>query len=208
MRTGSLPEGRRGAALALGLLAVAVILVWAGGAAPLLGWYRDRAVRLGEQRMLAAHMAAVAATLPAMQAAARHARAAPPREALLSGSSDAVAAAALQGTVEGITRDAGANLSSVTILPGEPAGAWRRIGLRLDVHAPFAVIVQLLRTMLRAAPPMVVDDLSMAGPALGTPGEPRTIDAAFTVYAFRRGAAVSSAAGPATPPDARPAFTE
>ena len=202
MRTVSLPAGRRGTALALGLLAIALALVWMGGGAPLLGWYRERSLRLAEQRSLAAHMAAVAATLPEMLAAARRAHAAPAGETLLSGGSDAVAAAALQGTVERIARATGASLTSVSMLPGEPAGAWRRIGLRLNVHATFPVIVRLLRTMLRTAPPMLIDDLTLAGPVLRASGEPRTIEATLTVYAFRAGGR------PAIPPAVRGTFAE
>ena len=182
-----MPEGRRGTALALGLLLIALALAWVGIAAPLAGWYQARARGLAEQRTLAAHMAAMAATLPALRAAARTTRAAPSAAAVLTGGTDAVAAAALQSTVERLASGTGASLSSVTILPGEPAGAWRRIGLQLDVRAPFPVLVRLLQAMLRGVPPMLIDDLSLAGPALQTPGVPRTIDATFTVYAFRRG---------------------
>ena len=202
MNLGKLPEGRRGTALALGLAAIALALFWGGVAAPLAGWYQARARTIAGERTLAAHMAAIAATLPSAEAAAAHARRAPASGALLAGGSDALAAAALQGTMEGIARGAGASLTSIAILPGEPAGPWRRIGLRVEVEAPFAMIVRLLGAVLRGAPPMLVDDLALAGPAIAGPGVPRTIDATFTVYAFRRGGS------PVPAPDERQALAQ
>ena len=90
MRGSVLPEGRQGRALALGLLAIVLVVAWLGLGAPLLGWYRSRAIALGEQQQLAAHMEAVAASLPAMRAAAGRARQVPAAGAVLSGASDAI----------------------------------------------------------------------------------------------------------------------
>ena len=189
-------------ALALGLVVIVLTLVWVAAAAPLIGWYQARAVELARQRVLVAHMQAIAASLPAMRAAAKRARGRPVAGALLSGNSDAIAAASLQGTIEVIARGAGANLTSITILPSEPAGAWRRIGLRLDVRAPFAVIVRFLEAVLRGAPPMLIDDLSLTGSAISAPGAGQTIAAWLTVYAFR------GAGRPAATPDEQQAFAE
>lgn len=202
MRPDALPEGPLGTALAFVLLAVVLLLAWVGVASPLVGWYQARALALETQRSMAAHMSAVAASLPALQAAARRVRAAPRADATLAGNTDAVAAAALQGTIERLARGAGTSLSSITILPGEPAGAWRRIGLRLEIRAPFPVLVHLLRTVLTGEPPMLIDDISFTGPALQGPGLPRRIDATFTVYAFRRGSV------PQAPRDMREALAK
>ena len=202
MTLGPLPEGRRGAALALGILMVAIGLVWAGIVSPLAGLYQSRARSLEQQRALAAHMEAITATLPAVRAAAEHARqSGPGAGAVLAGDSDAIAAAALQGTVESIARNAGATLSSVAILPGEQAGEWRRIGLRVEAQGSFDVIIQLLNGVLRGMPPMLVDDLSLSRLSINDL-QPLSLEAGFTVYAFRRGW------GSAPPPDERQAFAE
>jgi len=201
MTLGPLPEGRRGAALALGVLAIALVLVWGGLIAPLAGWYHARAVALAQQRALAAHMAAVVATLPSMRAAARRAGREPAVGALLSGGSDAIAAAALQGTVESIARNVGANLTSVAILPGEQAGEWRRIGLRVEAQGAFGVIIQLLNGVLRGAPPMLIDDLSLSRLSINDL-LPLSLEAGFTIYAFRRGGS------PALTPDERQALAQ
>jgi len=184
----SLPEGRRGTALALGLLAAALLIAWLSLGQPLLGWYRARAQTLAEERALAVHLQALAESLPALRTAARGARTALPPGALVAGNSDAVAAAALQGLIEELARRTDARLASIAILPAEPVGNWRRIGLRLSVDAPFGVLVHLWQALLRATPVMMVDDLSLVGSAIGVPGSPTTLDAEFTVYAFRRAA--------------------
>jgi general secretion pathway protein M len=204
MNLGPLPEGRRGAALALGLLAIALVTLWVGVSVPLAGWYQTRAQALDQQRALATHLEAIAATLPAMRAMAEQARRGSAAGGFLSGGSDAIAAAALQGTVEGIARSTGASLTSIAILPGEPAGAWRRIGLRVEAQGSFTVIVSLLETVLHGTTPMLVDDLSLSRLELDNPG-PLTqggIVAGFTIYAFRRGG------GPVPSPEEQQAFAE
>ena len=180
-------EGRRGSGVALGLLLVALLLAWLGVVSPLIGWYRARAEAIAEQQSLAEHMEALVATLPALRAEAVHARTAVPQATLIMGDSDAVAAAALQGRIEEMARQQDARLASVAILPGEPAGIWRRVGLRIEVNAPFAVVVRLLQTLLATTPTMIIDDVSLTAAAISTPGRPATMDAEFTVYAFRRG---------------------
>ncbi|HUC16836.1 MAG TPA: type II secretion system protein GspM [Acetobacteraceae bacterium] len=191
MNLGPLPEGRRGAALALGLLAIALVMLWAGIVAPLTDWYEARARALGQQRAFAAHMAAIAGALPAMRVAMARAGHGASEGALLAGSSDAIAAAALQSSVEGIARSVGADLTSIAILPGEPAGTWRRIGLRVEAQGTFAVMVGFLEAVLSGTPPMLVDDLSLSSLVLDGPGqlpvEADSIAASFTIYAFRRG---------------------
>ncbi len=183
----SILEGRSGAGLALGLLLLALLVTWLGVVSPLIGWYRARGEALAEQRSLAQHMEALAATLPALRAEAEHARGTIPEATLIFGDTDAVAAAALQGRIEEMARQEDARLASVAILPGEPAGSWRRIGLRIEVDAPFAVVVRLLQSLLNTTPVMTIDEVSLTAAAISVPGRPGTMDAEFTVYAFRRG---------------------
>ena len=62
-----LPDGPRGRVLAVGLTLAVLGALWFGAAAPLLGWYQDRAVDLTQRRQLLARMQAVAETLPALE---------------------------------------------------------------------------------------------------------------------------------------------
>ncbi|TDH56149.1 hypothetical protein E2C06_36450 [Dankookia rubra] len=186
-----LPTGRRGQLLALGLTLAVLGGAWAGVAAPLLDWYALRAEQLQARRAVARRMAELAETLPALRDQARRVAAPgrPAEGAVLDGSSDALAAAALQGRLQEMAARAGAPLSSAEALPGEAAGAWRRIGVRVAVNAPWPSVVRLLQAIGTATPRMLVDDLQLRAPPLLLRTGPRPVDASFTVLGFRAEAA-------------------
>ncbi len=182
----SLPTGRRGQALALALLLLVLAAAWLAVASPLLDWHTDRAEALQQRGLLARRMAQVAAGLPELQRQAAAAAAAGPVAAtLLDGSTDAVAGANLQQLVQDMAGRAGATLSSTETLPAEAVADYRRIGVRVALSAPWAVLVQLLRAIEQASPQMLVDDLQIHGVRqFGVTGEP-PLDASFTVLGFR-----------------------
>lgn len=180
-----LPTGSRGRLLALGIAALLLALLWLGAVAPLLDWHAARGERLTQRTALAERMAAVAGTLPQRRRDAAAGTGTPP--ALLAGASDAVAGAALQGGVQEMAARAGVTLASAELLPAEPAGRYRRIGLRLSVNGPYAALLGMLREMEEATPRMLVDDLSVRNaPSLGA-GARQPISAGLTVVAFRAG---------------------
>jgi general secretion pathway protein M len=180
----SLPNGRRGQLLAVALGVLVIASVWVGVVAPAVGWFHDLGDRIGQRRVLAQRMAELAATLPSLQSrvADRNATGPAPR-AVLDGNTDAIAGAAFQQLVQQIATGAGANLSSVEVLPAEPDGGYRRIGLHVALSAPWPVLVQLLQSVEQASPPMLVDDLHLNAPPLRNAALP--MDASFTLLAFR-----------------------
>ena len=183
-----LPTGRRGQVLALGLTVAVLGGAWAGIAAPLLDWYALRAEQVQARRAVARRMAELSETLPALRDEARRVATPgqPAEAAVLDGASDALAAAALQGRLQDMAARAGAPLSSAEALPGEAAGAWRRIGVRVAVNAPWPAIIRLLQAIGTASPRMLVDDLQLRAPPLVLrAGGVRPVDASFTVLAFR-----------------------
>lgn len=184
----ALPEGPRGRALALGLLAVLLAAVWAAVAQPLLAAYQDGAEALARRQALADRMQAVAASLPELARAAEARKtAAAPAVATLQGASDALAGAALQSQVEAMAGSAGAHLSSTEALPAEPVGAYRRVALRVTVDANWPQFIHLAQAIEQATPRMFIDDLQIhAQPAAEKLQEP-PIDISFTVLAFRAG---------------------
>ena len=188
----TLPRGRRGKTMALALLAAAVGAAWLGVASPLLSLHAAGQERLAQQQMLATRMARLVATLPELrrQAASTQRRIGP--EPLLSGPTDAVAAAALQTRLQGMAGDAGASLSSVEALPAEAIGGLRRIGLRVALRAPLPVLIRLLRDVHGASPRMLVDDVQIRT-GLIIRGEALPLDISFTVLAFRAGLAETAA---------------
>ncbi len=182
----SLPTGRRGQALAVALLLLVLAAAWVAVAAPLLDWHAERAEALQQRAVLARRMTQVAAGLPDLQRQAAAAAAAGPVAAtLLDGSTDAVAGATLQQLIQDMAARAGATLSSTEALPTESVAAYRRIGVRVALSAPWGVLVQLLRAVEQASPQMLVDDLQIHGTRqFGVTGEP-PLDASFIVLGFR-----------------------
>ena len=154
-----LPTGRRGRLLALGITLVLLGALWFGAAAPLLGWYADRAVELENRRAVARRMAVLAEMLPELRLQAQSAAGAPTGrtgvEDTLEGASDAIAGATLQQRLQEMAARAGAPLSSAEALPGEPAGAYRRIAVRVSLSTHWPPLVRLLQAVAGAR---LVDD--------------------------------------------------
>jgi general secretion pathway protein M len=197
----ALPEGPRGRALALGLTAVVLAVLWLAAGAPLLDAYADRADAIERRAALAARMEAIAASLPELQRAATEQSAdTTPADATLEGATDALAGASLQSRVEAMSNSTGGHLTSTEALPAEQVGAYRRIALRVTVDATWPVLIRMMQTIERATPRMFVDDLQVhAQPAPEKVHEP-PLDISFTVLAFRAAAAdapQSSAPAPA-----------
>ena len=183
-----LPNGRGGQALAVVLLVAVLALAWAGGAAPALAWYADRADYLVQQQTLAARMQAIAATAPPLQRQLAQADTAPPpARSLVDGATDAIAGATLQQAVQDMAARAGATVSSAEVLPAETAGAYRRIGLRVTVSGGWPVVVALLRALAEGLPRTLVDDLSLRQSLALGQTDSHPLEASFTVIAFHAG---------------------
>lgn len=200
----NLPEGRQGRLLAGLATLVGVVLVWLAVIAPLSGWYDARARMLGERRMLATHAERLVARLPALRARAEAVAASGSLagSALIPGSSDAVASAAIQEKVSAAAAARGLTLSSSEALPAAPAGQYRRIGVRVSIDAPFPVIVQLLLAIETARPSLLIDDLQMHGARLIGQSDSTPLSVAFTVLGFRQASGPAPGAEP--PSDAAP----
>jgi hypothetical protein len=194
----TLPTGRRGKLLASGLALIFLAALWLGVVAPLIARYDARMDMLRQREAVARHMASVAEMLPVLQhQLLTDAAKLPSSDMLLAGASDPIAGAALQGLVQDFASQAGATLTSAEILPGQPAGSYRRIGLRVSISgAQWPVLVRLLRSIAQSTPRMLVDDLQLrASPvnlprqAAGQGGGPPPVGASFTILAFRPGTA-------------------
>ena len=190
----ALPTGRRGKILALGFAVLAAGAGWAGVVDPVLGWHAERAEALAQRQAAARRMAQIARSLPELeQQAAAAATSGPPPGAVLQGTTDAVAGAALQQLVRDMATGAGAVLSSTETLPVEQAGTFRRIGLRIAFSAPWPVLVRLLLAVEQATPMMLVDDLQVRGPRLQVGPSDPALETSLVVLAFRTGTAPEAA---------------
>jgi general secretion pathway protein M len=187
----NLPNGRRGQLLAIGLTVVALAALWVASVGPLMSWYQNRAQTLDDRRLVAARMALIADTVPALlrQAATLRSSAPAGRSIALEAPSDAVAGARLQQHMQDLATAAGITLGSIETLPARQQGGYRRISLRVTCSAPWPVLTSLLQTLEVSTPRMLIDDLDLqASPDLNHP-DGIAIGANFTVIAFRPGSA-------------------
>jgi hypothetical protein len=183
----ALPTGWHGRLLALGLLAVALATIYVTVVMPLRGFYDDRQTQMARERQLIAKLDRVNAELPALQARLDRLRAAAANhEMALAGETDAIASAALQGRLEQYAKAAGVTIGSSEILPGEPAGDYHRVGLRLLVNGGYPGLLQLVARIETARPPLAIDNLQIRGMQSATPrAAPVGLDASLEVHGFR-----------------------
>lgn len=182
----ALPEGRTGRALAVMLLVAVLAVGWFGVAAPLLAWHAEREEDLAHRRAVADRMTALIAGLPELRRAAAGAAGTAPR--LLEGATDALAGAELQATLQAMAARHAVTLASVEMLPADPVGGYRRIGLRVAASATWPALIGLLQAIGAAETDMLVDGLGLrAAPATLTrqAANELPIEAGFALLAFR-----------------------
>ena len=190
----SLPTGRMGQMLALGLTSLPAAAIVLGVVMPLTAWYGERADALIQRTALMQRMQALAAAVPELQEQAEAAAASKAgTSALLEGDSDSIASAALQERLQAILMQAGVQLSSVETLPGEEAGAYRRIRLRVSFNASWPVLLGVLKDLHLATPSILVDELQLRAALhrINTPSG--TFDVSCAILAFRSGTAEADA---------------
>ena len=178
--------GRRGQALAVGVGVLALTLAWFGLVDPVRSWFGDRAVVLEQRQALLQRMHQVAATLPALRAAAK----AKPGQndaaaIMLPGSSDAVAAADLQERIQKMAAAAGASLTAVETLPPAPTGAWHKVSLRISLNAPWPVLMQLVRSIEQSPTRILIDDVHFHSASIVTHPTVLPVQASMVLYGFR-----------------------
>lgn len=185
---GDLPEGLRGRILAVALLITVLATAWLGVVVPLSDWYGERAETIDRQTTLTRRMAQIAADLPRLRAQAATTQTAVP-VTVLDGTTDAVAGAALQQRLQQIASGLGATLTSTELLSGDPAGAYRRIGIRIAVSSNWPVIVRLLDAIASDTPRLLVNDLQIQSMRASLTDADPTLNVTMVVFGFRAGTA-------------------
>jgi general secretion pathway protein M len=188
-RTLNLPEGPTGQVLAVAAAAIMLAIFWLALLTPLLGWYGGQSSALAAAQLEAAHLQALQASLPELrrQAAAR-ATEAPAADILLQGDSDAIAGANLQAALNSLAAQAGTTLDSTESVPASASGGLRRIGVTVSLNATWPALVAFLTAIDAASPRMIVDDLTVSADSAPDARQDVTLQASFTVAAFRAGA--------------------
>lgn len=178
--------GRSGQALAVGCGLLGLALIWLGAVAPLWSWYADRQTVLEQRQAVLAHMQGLAAALPALRAASANRHGAEAESGMLPGTTDAVAAAALQETVQKMATAAGASLTAVETLPAmTEAERWRKVSLRISLNAPWPVLMSLMRAVERSPSRVFIADVHFHSPAAVIHSTNFPIQASMVLYGFR-----------------------
>lgn len=181
----TLPTGRRGQMVAVGVALVAIMALWLIVISPLIGFYSDRADQLEKQQAVVHRMERLVAQRQSlMEQAASIGEGVPTKGNVLDGSSIPVATAALQGLVRDISNTSGATLASVESLPGETGTGYRRVGVKLALTASWPVLMHFLEALQESDTPMAIDDLQIhsGGETAKTPDQ-QVFEASFAVYA-------------------------
>lgn len=200
-----LVEGQRGRMTALAITAVALIAVWFVIGAPLMDAYAEWADANAVRATYARAMLQATRQLPDLRTAAAAAQKGPDTtKALLTGGTDAVAGAALDGAIGTLATAAGAHVTSSEVLPGEAAGAYRRIALRVEVGATWPVLIQLLQQIDRASPRVFVDEIQVHGQPTSEKDRVLPINTTLTLVGFRAPAPQQGPQAGAKPAEATP----
>jgi type II secretory pathway component PulM len=180
--------GRIGQALAVGCGVLALVLIWLGAIAPLWSFYADGQAELEQRQALLARMQGLAASLPAIRAAAasRRGDGAEAASAMLPGATDALAAAALQQSVQKMASDAGASLTAVETLPAATAAEhWHKVSLRISLNAPWPVLIGLMHAVEQAPARIFIGDVHFHSPVVMAHPANAPIQASMVLYGFR-----------------------
>jgi len=183
----ALPEGRSGQALALALLAIAIAAVWLGAVSPALTWFENRQVLLAARQMEIAHSEMLRASLPALRAEVAGSAGLNRPQILLAGDSDAIAGANLQSALTDLASQAGISLDSAEMAAVEPIGALRQVDVDVSVTATLPALAEFLNAIDTAQPRMIVDNLNIVAAAQPDPRQEISLQANFSVSAFRAG---------------------
>jgi general secretion pathway protein M len=181
----TLPAGRRGRAIALGLLLLAGAVLWLGVADPVMALYGARGERLSQRSALMQRMSAIAAELPRLRLQAGPAAPTTAAPTIAAGS-DALAAAQLQDAVQDLAADAGVGIASVDTLPAEPLGAYRRLALKISLDATLPTLVDIMARVQQAEPAMLIGALQIRALSGSQPDEAGALSVDLTVYGYRR----------------------
>jgi general secretion pathway protein M len=187
--------GRCGQALAIAVVILALALAWFGAVDPVRSWFNDRDLLLERRQALLHRMREVAATLPALRAASATdaGRDDSAGISMLSGASDAVAAANLQEHVQQMAGAAGVSLTAVETLPATAAGEWQRVSLRISLNASWPVLMDLLRAIEQSPTRILIDDVHFHMETVVTHPTVLPVQASMVLYGFRLTEASSNA---------------
>jgi hypothetical protein len=155
--------------------------------APLFSYYQTTAQRLEERRELVQRYQSAARDLPRLRAAAAQGQVRPPdSDLLLTGPTDAVAAAALQSILKVLVELEGAKLNSAEmLLPESEDNVIRRVGVRIAFAGNLNLLTTVIEGVETTRPVLSVGSLDIHTAAnLDDEGEDHALAIVMDVYGF------------------------
>jgi hypothetical protein len=160
-----LSEGTSGKALALLIAVLMIGTIYVAVAAPLFSYYKHTAQSLRDRQDLAQRYQNLARDLPRLRAAAAQKLIqSPDAGLLLSGPSDAVAAAMMQSALKELVEGQGAKLTSAEMLPRDAgAGIVRQIGVRVAFSGNLKLLTSVIEGIETTRPLLSIGNLDIHG---------------------------------------------
>ena len=181
------PEGLPGKLLALAICGLLLAAGYLVVIEPVLAFYQSHQQQLEERQSVIARLTDTARELPRLRAAAQQWREqSHDGDLLLTGPSDAVAAAGVQSVIKDDLAKGDAKLGSAEIIPPQIDDNFQRVGVRVSLSGTLPTLIAALRDLETARPMLFVDNVEIrtnSGAAKPDAGEELSI--ALDIYGFR-----------------------
>lgn len=158
----NLPTGRRGQLVAVGILAILVILGVEFVVMPLQAAYQERQEAIADMQQRVTRYRQLIAQAPQLQAlGARDERAKPLAPLLLAGTNAALAGAELQQRLQTLASAHGVRILSLRVRPAEAEGSFERVSVDARMQSELPGLRDLLFDIEQGEPYLFVDTLSV-----------------------------------------------
>lgn len=176
-----------GRALALGLLLVAGVLVWACVIHPWQAWNHELGARIEAAERELAELRGMAAIRPELERRV----AALPEPAIgddyLTGESETIMLADLQDRLRAAAQSHGGRTRSTSVLAAvEEAGGVEKIGVQVQLQIGAAGLSELLYDLEAGRPLLFVENLELLARPTRDPADEPDLDASFDVVGYMR----------------------
>jgi hypothetical protein len=181
-----LPEGVRGQILACAMCLVPLAVIDLVVVQPLLGAYETRAAAVEQREAAADHLRETLSDLPGLRMTVEAWRKKTgSQDLLVSGTTDDVAAAAVQSEVKDLLAENGAVLNSAEVVPSQPDEQFRAVGIHAAFSGDLPKVTAVLRGIEAAHPALFIDNLDIHRGADAGDSETPDLSVAFDVYGYR-----------------------
>jgi hypothetical protein len=176
--------------LALGILAVAIGLVWLAIVAPIADAFAAQSEDIAQSRLMLDAYARRIAMRPVIEAKlAEIRRRQTSSTGLVPGTSAELAAAGVQATVKTLIESDAGQITSVQNLPPTTKDGFQRIEVQYDLSVPMTKLRDVVYRIETAVPYLFIDGVELRAPenwqGAGVAMDPPNLQLRWTVHAYR-----------------------